>query len=359
MISYSPHLLILVVTLGCWLIGQTLFVFHLPVDNYSTVSEQFVRLPTFVDKDILSNYHAERVHSSQGHQAALFNQAATQMNSKHTDPAVTSDRVAVIVPYTGKSLPVWFNTFLFYAQFGSALVDWFIFVTNENFSGMVTPPNIHVIYIPLSQFYDRMLSVDSRYITSSNASKLNWRNNFAKCVTKYPYLIVEFKPCLGFIFQDYLTGYSHWGSADVDILLGRSQTFLTPQILRSFDVYTSSFGDVSRMYLRGQFAVFRKTHQLLHLWRKCSYFEHLTDRIAAALTKQADGTVRGWRFESAEGCISSAAFLGQTNISTFVASSQISDVFRAPMRDKEAFFLGNTLMRCYEEPVLSVVAGGG
>ena len=269
-------------------------------------------------------------------------------------------RVAVLVPYTGQSLPVWFSAFVFYAQFSSTLVDWFIFVTNPNFNDMSTPPNVYIIYVPLPEFHDRMLSVDSRYLEADTKEKQYWINKFAKCVEKYPYLIVEFKPCLGYIFQDYLTGYSHWGFADVDILLGRAPSFLTPQLLQTFDIYTSSFGDVSRMYLRGQLAVFRHTNQLLNLWRKCSYFNHLTARISAALERNRDGRESGWRFESAEACISKAAFIGMTNISTYVASSQISDAFRAPLRDKEAFFLGNTLMRCYEEPMaVSTNEGGG
>lgn len=309
---------------------------HLPMDEKKFAPSQLLLLETSV---------------TQREENSNSVSPAQQLQAKYNNVSVSPTRVAIIIPYTGQSLPVWFNTFVLYAQFSSHLIDWFIFVTNEQFSNMSTPVNVNVIYLPLSEFYERMLSVDSQFVDADVQTKHYWRVNFDKCVEKYPYLVVEFKPCLGYIFQDYLTDYSHWGYADVDILLGRSTGFLTKQLLRSFDVYTSSFGDVSRMYLRGQFAVFQKSYQLLHLWRKCSYFEHLTDRIALALKTGNDGRVHGWRFESAEGCISHAAFTGQTNISTYVASTQISDAFRAPLHNKEAFFLGNTLMRCYEKPI--------
>lgn len=266
-----------------------------------------------------------------------------------TLPPAPPERVAILVPYTGKSMPVWFGAFLVYAQFGSELVDWYIIVTSEDLSGMSTPPNVHVLHVSLSQLCRRLLAVDARFAASSAEEQLHWVAGLSSCVEHYPYLMVEFKPCLGFVFRDLLTGYSHWGYADIDLLLGRTPGFLTPQILRSFDIYTSSFGDVSRMYLRGQFAVFRTSEPLLQLWRRCEYFGRLTERISAALQQQQDGR-HSWRFESAEGCISRAAFV-HNNLSALVVSSQLSDAFRAPVRDKEAFFLGTTLMRCYELPL--------
>jgi hypothetical protein len=206
--------------------------------------------------------------------------------------------------------------------------------------------------MPVTEFYSRLLSVDPRFVSSGPEEKQHWVESFSQCVEAFPYLLVEFKPCLGSIFQDFAEGYSHWGYADLDLLPGRAG-FLTPQLLAGYDVYTSSFGDVSRLYLRGQLAVFRNTEQLRVLWRECPYFEQLTDRVATALALKAGGGGRrgGWHFESAEGCISRAVFGRRSGLSVFVASSQLSDAFRAPLRDKEAFFLGNTLLRCYQKPV--------
>jgi hypothetical protein len=287
----------------------------------------------------------------------LISGADVSLLHPHSAPTVPvptlPKRAAVFVPYTGKALPPWFGTFLFYAQFGSSVVDWYIFVTNEALSDLTTPSNVHVIYMSLSELSSRLLGIDPEYSISNAEDKQRWVQKFAACVQQYPYLIVEFKPCLGFVFQDFLTAgtYSHWGYADVDVLFGRSSNFLTPLVLNTFDIYTSSFGDTPRMYLRGQFAVFRVNEKTLNLWRKCTYFEKLTTRIADALRRRPEGGTRGWRFESAEGCISRAAFIGLTNLTTFIASSQISDAFRAPLRDKEAFFVGKTLMRCYEGPL--------
>jgi len=58
------------------------------------------------------------------------------------------------------------------------------------------------------------------------------------------------QPALGHIYRDYLKGYSHWGYADIDVLMGDLRRYLDPQELQDYDVLTFSYGDQYRGYLR-------------------------------------------------------------------------------------------------------------
>lgn len=54
-----------------------------------------------------------------------------------------------------------------------------------------------------------------------------------------PYYIVEFKPALGWLFREYLAGYSHWAYGDLDVLFGDMRRgWLEPDELRNFDIIT-------------------------------------------------------------------------------------------------------------------------
>ena len=53
------------------------------------------------------------------------------------------------------------------------------------------------------------------------------------------YKICDFKWCYGQMFADLLSDVSHWGICDLDVLWGRISYFLTPQILKNFDLVTT------------------------------------------------------------------------------------------------------------------------
>jgi hypothetical protein len=131
-------------------------------------------------------------------------------------------RVACVVIYEGPTLPSWFDSFAFSAQFTSSLVDWYIFVTDLPRHDF--PPNVKIIRITNDDLYARI----ARALTASDPE--NRANNLrgdvdAEFDLKYslqvlledqPYMLVELKPVLGVIFEDYLSEYSHWGYADID-----------------------------------------------------------------------------------------------------------------------------------------------
>ena len=66
-------------------------------------------------------------------------------------------------------------------------------------------------------------------------------------IQKYPYALVEFKPALGHIFQQYLKGYTHWGYSDLDIMFGDLKRWITSDELTKFDIVTYGFGDQHRI----------------------------------------------------------------------------------------------------------------
>ena len=64
--------------------------------------------------------------------------------------------------------------------------------------------------------------------------------------------MAEYKPAFGVVFEDFLTGYSHWGYCDLDMVLGNLPLFIEQAELASQDIVTYSFGDMDALYLRGQ-----------------------------------------------------------------------------------------------------------
>ena len=132
--------------------------------------------------------------------------------------------------------------------------------------------------------------------------------------------------------------------------MGRASAFVTKDLIDSYDIYTSSFGDTNRMYMRGQLTIIRNSDRVNDLWRKCQYFPTLTRRVDAFLQtypKYADSRSKGWRLYSAEGCIS-RVFADEPGLTIVVDPTQISDAFRARNADRESFLLGSALLRCYQ-----------
>ena len=208
-------------------------------------------------------------------------------------------RVACIIPYTGTSLPAWFDAFAITAYASASMFDFLIFVTDIR--NRDVPPNVKIIQIAKNDLYERIIRLDSKEYTSKSFSKAF--RAAKNLVELFPYVLVEFKPCLGVLFADYLAEYSHWALADLDMLLGNMKDIITPSILNKYDIYTSSFGDSYRMYLRGQLTVHRNTPYVNNIWRGCT---HLSD-ISSRLFQFSDSGYRRWGFESSEGCYSAVA----------------------------------------------------
>lgn len=211
--------------------------------------------------------------------------------------ARTRTRVACIIPYIGRSLPSWFDSFAFAAYSSASIFDFLIFVTEVPQREL--PQNVKIIRIEKNDLYERLVKLDTNELV--NGSYDDTFNSVKELIENYPYVLVEFKPCLGVIFSDYLKEYSHWALADLDLLIGNMHEIITPEILNQHDIYTSSFGDSNRMYLRGQLTIHKNQPNINNLWRDCDHLSHLSARLKYFSMNHQ------WQFQSAEGCYSSVA----------------------------------------------------
>jgi hypothetical protein len=250
-------------------------------------------------------------------------------------------RVACIIPYLGNYLPQWFDAFVLSAEASAPLFDFLIFVTNV--PSRETPVNVKMITISSGNLYERIIKLDNQKHSIVSFNNLNV--SIQHLLNFFPYVLVEFKPCFGILFADYLESYSHWALADLDMLVGEMHTIVTPSILERYDIYTASFGDSYRLYMRGQLTIHRNHPDINNLWRKCDHLSNIGQR----LERYSKKGYKNWVFESAEGCYS-AVLLNQLNVSILIAPSQISDAHSGSIFDKESLIIGNSLIRCYESP---------
>jgi len=252
-------------------------------------------------------------------------------------PAEVIYRVAVIVVYMGSALPSWFDTFAHTAQSSSSLYDWYIFVTDADIKS--TPPNVFMIKITDDDLASRLCKLDKNCDDRDKGIIL-------KLMRINSYMLVEFKACLGYLFSDYIESYSHWAYGDMDMLIGRIHEVIPVSILNQYDIYTSSFGDNFRLYMRGQLTIHRNDPYINNLWRSCLHLSNLRERLHSFVERNYEH----WNFQSAEGCYSRVVADHKNNVSVLIGATQISEAFNAELREKESYFLGNALLRCYTQP---------
>ncbi|GAX17498.1 hypothetical protein FisN_5Hh150 [Fistulifera solaris] len=184
---------------------------------------------------------------------------------------------------------------------GAAGIADFIIVHNGVLEHAVCADNVILINLQSNQNLGKRLL---RVIDHKNETVIE-RSSLEELMTTLldlrPYALVEFKPALGYIFQDLLEGYSHWGYTDLDIVFGDLSHWITEDELLNYDIVTYSYGDQRRLYLRGQFTFHKNNDMVNNIWRYCRYLRDLDERF--------DGIVKSkghFRVESAEGCYSAA-----------------------------------------------------
>ena len=263
----------------------------------------------------------------------------------------SSVRVAVVVPYVGTNLPAWFDSFLYSAEKSGSLFDWLIFITDDILRPV--PANVKLIKISREQFYDRLQNIDLDFPPGlEEYGGLGRLMDFV--IHEYSFSVVEFKPLWGSLFQDYLQAYTHWAFADIDVYTGRMDYLVNTLLLEEFDIYTVSFGDSYRLYLRGQLTIHKNNEYVNNLWRECEHLSKFGYRLLNFYKnsehRKNDKRWR-WPFQSAEGCYSKVA-IDNDNVSVYVAAGQLSDAYGGPSKDKEVLVLGGSVLRCYESPLV-------
>lgn len=304
--------------MGCWKVGR---IYGIVSAFLCILVFQFVILSSF--EGGLSHHHLR---------------LTPVLRNVESLPLSYSPRIATIVPYFGSSLPNWFSTFSKFAKTSENLMDWLIFIDSAPL--LSVPDNVKLIRISKSDYCRRLAKLDQ---TIEDSARKDLEQEICRLITFHPYVMVEFKPALGFLFQDYLSNYSHWALADIDIIPGDFRRILSPHILSEMDVITFTFGDNFRLYMRGQMTIHKNEPRINTIWKRCLPLSQISSR----LHDYAMSNYSHWHFQSAEGCYSHA-MASEPNLTIWFSNSQFSDAYGAPLLEKESIFLGNSLIHCFQ-----------
>jgi hypothetical protein len=239
-------------------------------------------------------------------------------------------RIAIIIPYVASTdmaptLPSYFTAFATAAGGSASLVD-FLILYDGNIPPHLLPPslpsNVKLLSVgsSMAELFLRCLDQEKDVSQRTRQSLIKIIGNL---LHSYPYLLVEYKPALGHIFQEYIDSkyYTHWGYSDLDILFGDLPRWITAEELEEFDIVTYGFGDQGRFYLRGQFTIHKNQPDTINqLWRGCKYLSQMHQRFLQVSKGKAS-----LRLESAEGCYS-AVILQRKDIKVKYAVKAFTDV---------------------------------
>lgn len=140
------------------------------------------------------------------------------------------NKVVFIVPYFGK-FPNYFQLVLNSMKFNKEF-KWLIFTdNNENYN---FPENVKIIKI-----------------TFEEIKKQIQKNFDFKISLEKPYKFCDFKPTFGYIFQEYLKEYTHWGHCDIDVIFGDLSKFITKDILKKYE----------KIFTMGHMTLYKNTYE--------------------------------------------------------------------------------------------------
>lgn len=139
--------------------------------------------------------------------------------------------ICVVNMYFGK-LPNYFKLWLNSCKYNET-IDFLIFTDDRNLYEY--PKNVKVIY------------------TTFNDIKQHIQKYFDfKISLKYTYKLCDYKPIIGYIFQEYLNGYDFWGNCDFDTIFGDLRKFLDEDILKNND----------KIYVAGHFTLYKNEKRI-------------------------------------------------------------------------------------------------
>lgn len=145
-------------------------------------------------------------------------------------------KACFIIPYFGK-FPVSFNIFLKTCGTNSDF-DWLI-ITDDR-TPYPYPGNVHVKHMEFSDFVNRVQSCFDFPISLYRA-----------------YKICDFRAAFGEIFAEELHDYLFWGHCDTDQYFGSISSFITDDILSSYD----------KILCLGHFTLFRNVPHINQMYR--------------------------------------------------------------------------------------------
>ena len=153
------------------------------------------------------------------------------------DETNKSVSLCFIIPYFGK-LPKTMQIFLDSAACNEQY-KWLLFT--DDLGNYRYPENVHVQYMSFEQMQDRIQKAFSFPISIDTPKKL-----------------CDYKPAYGYIFQEELQEYQYWGYCDLDMILGKLDSFITNSYLARFD----------KVFTLGHMSIFRNVAEINTVFMK-------------------------------------------------------------------------------------------
>ena len=183
------------------------------------------------------------------------------------------NKIAMVIVYGGTKLPKYSKKFLDSVQ----NQDMDVLLVSTEFSSLLERKykNIKQIHLP-RDFYTFTAERICEAYGSCNANEQTKLRFLIQKRLQKPYLICELRPMFSYIFADYLKEYKYVGWGDMDTVWGDASVLA--QYLQ-YDVVTVSFNDMNRIYLRGQFTIFRNTLDLAIAFTKAISMSNLIEAL--------------------------------------------------------------------------------
>lgn len=227
---------------------------------------------------ILFMFESNRLDNNKGNVNSRNDNINLRYNSMIAKTNVTTTRIAMIVLYMGynsTALPTYFNIFLSSIagassraalQSPSCIIDYYIFTIDDTVDGTVDDTvddivddngvtlkgnNIKIIKICKQDIIKNILTLDSSSSSITSEAYKELYDIADSLITTNPYSLIEFKPCYGYWFSEYVKQYNYWGYIDADtVVSGNINRMIHAAITKyDFDVYTSRYRFVYTLIL--------------------------------------------------------------------------------------------------------------
>lgn len=137
-------------------------------------------------------------------------------------------KLCFIIPYFGpfsNYFPLFLKT-----CYSNKNFDWLIF-TDDN-TNYKYPANVHKIHMTFEEC--------KKLVQSKFECNVKLEN---------PYKLCDLKPMYGYIFEEFIKEYKHWGHCDTDVLMGDLNSILTGEFLDKYD----------KLFCLGHMTIYRNT----------------------------------------------------------------------------------------------------
>jgi hypothetical protein len=147
------------------------------------------------------------------------------------EAAAPAPSICLLAGYFGR-LPAYFDAYLRSCE-SNPSIQWIILTDDPVPRDL--PPNV------------RLVSTTVADLQRSFSRRLG----FEVCLSR-AYLLCDFRPAFGLLFEEHFAGYDFWGHCDLDMIFGDLRQFLRPEILAGHD----------RILQRGHLSVFRNSEEV-------------------------------------------------------------------------------------------------